>query len=479
MDARLLHVALVVAALGTMGATHSTPNFVVEAPTEELAKKVALKAEQCRDEIALDWLGHTLPRWYKPCQVRVKVGQIGAGGATTFAFDRGHVFGWNMNVQGTEERILDSVIPHEVSHTIFASHFRRPLPRWADEGAATLVEHESERYRQKLMLAQVFKTSQRIPLKRLLAMKEYPSDMQSVLTLYAQGYSLADYLVQNGGKTRYLQFLEDAHHRDWTAAIQSFYGLKGIDDLETRWSGWVMAGSPSLNVGEGEQLADAGSSQTEPEVTVRSQSPEAGASAKPLPVKPTQPANAARASRSKGEASMASLGARGSNGGSLPQGNDLTAPDPRRRNPLTDEVFAASDDARTAPASPAAALGSAGELGPAGADSRRRAEPDDDDRDAEALANQSRRLKGRRRTLNEGWVPVSAAEPRRGADMVAAGNRHLPLTTLSVADHAATHDTGGQHLPTGRSTLRSGYPQSRSGSGSPQLGATSDFPSSP
>src|SRR3990172_4504777 len=113
-------------------------------------------------------------------------------------------------------------------------------------------------------------------------MKEYPRDMQSVLTLYAQGYSLADYLVQNGGKARYLQFLEDAHRRDWNVAIKSFYGLKGVEDLETRWNGWVVAGSPSLGVPEGGQLADAGAPATQdPELTIRSQNPEAPGTPEP------------------------------------------------------------------------------------------------------------------------------------------------------------------------------------------------------
>ena len=77
-------------------------------------------AEFYRRELAIEWLGEALPRWYRPCPISVKVGQIGAGGATTFTFEGGEVFGWRMNVQGSLERILDSVIPHEVRHTIFA-----------------------------------------------------------------------------------------------------------------------------------------------------------------------------------------------------------------------------------------------------------------------------------------------------------------------------------------------------------------------
>jgi hypothetical protein len=278
MDARLVKVLLLVCTTASLGATYRTPNFVVKAPTESIAKQVGIAAEDYRVKLAEEWLGERMNQWYRPCHVTVKVGQLGAGGATTFNFDRGHVFGWRMRIQGTLERILDSVLPHEISHTVFACHFRRPLPRWADEGAATLVEHESERRRQTLMLRQVFKTGHRIGLRRLLSMKEYPKGMQSVLTLYAEGYALAEYLVQQGGKARYLAFLEDAHRHGWDRALQRHYKIKGVDALEQGWEEWVIAGSPQLPRQDGVKLADATQqrgSLSSAVLTIRSQSPDA------------------------------------------------------------------------------------------------------------------------------------------------------------------------------------------------------------
>jgi hypothetical protein len=183
-----------------------------------------------------------------------------------------------MQVQGSVERILDSVVPHEVSHTIFACYFRRPLPRWADEGAATLVEHESERRVQVLRVQQVINTRRRIPLKTLLNIKEYPTDMQDVMTLYAEGYSLAELLVQKGGKTRYLKFINDAHQNGWEKAIQAQYGYRGIDDLEKQWHDWIIAGSPELKLPEGQMLADNSDKAKEPAgkgYVLRAQSPDA------------------------------------------------------------------------------------------------------------------------------------------------------------------------------------------------------------
>ena len=268
---RLTRLLLAIGAVASMGASYPTPNFVVHAPSEEVVMQLGQAAHIARPQLADKWLGEERPRRSSRCPIHVKVGQIGAGGATTFSFDRGEVFGWKMQIQGSLERILDSVLPHEISHTIFACHFRRPLPRWADEGAATLVEHHSERLIQRDRALTVMRTAERIPLRSLMSMKEYPTNMQDVLTLYAEGYSLADYLVQQGGKKRYLEFLQCAHQENWDHAIKRYYGAESIERLEQLWSGWVIAGSPELRLPEGTELAD---TSRRPDIVVRSQTPE-------------------------------------------------------------------------------------------------------------------------------------------------------------------------------------------------------------
>jgi hypothetical protein len=282
MEARFARTLVLVICPALLGAGYRTDNFVVEAPTPEIAKQVGQAAEHYRRELAIDWLGYELPTWSAPCPIRVRVGQIGAGGETKFSFypnlkGSAEVANWDMRIQGSLERILDSVLPHEVSHTIFACHFRRPLPRWADEGAATLAEHESERRRQVLTVNQVVNTRRRIPFKNLLNIKEYPADMQDVMTLYAEGYSLAELLVQEGGRSRYLKFLADAHREGWDKAIQAHYGYRGVDDLEKRWHGWVMAGCPEVELPQGQMLADAVKGRptaAKGELIIRGQSPD-------------------------------------------------------------------------------------------------------------------------------------------------------------------------------------------------------------
>lgn len=223
-----------------------TRNFVAYADSPEVARRVAITAEEYRTRLAKLWLAKELPPWSKRCPIRVRVGTIGAGGATTFRFVNGGVRDWSMRVQGSLERVLDSVIPHEVNHTIFASHFRRPLPRWADEGAATLFEHSSERNRQLNLLKQMQRQGRRYTLRELLGMMEYPKDMRRVLTLYAQGYSLVDFLIQQKGRHAFIRFLEDAGRQSWETAIAKHYDHRGVDVLDKNWDGWFLAGSPQL-----------------------------------------------------------------------------------------------------------------------------------------------------------------------------------------------------------------------------------------
>ena len=260
MEAPILRFSLIALSLFiSTGATFQTRNFIVSAPTADIAEQVGKAAETYRRDLATFWLGEPLPNWNRPCKLKVRPGALGAGGQTTFQFVGKEVVNWNMFVQGSMERILDSVLPHEVNHTIFASHFRRPLPRWADEGAATLFEDRSEQVKQLSLLNQVIQSDREfISLQKLLTMKEYPKGYRPMLILYAEGYALADFLVQQGGRGTYLKFLADGEHMGWTEAIKSNYHHGGVDSLQKNWQGWVMAGMPKLRSPNSEMLAAAG-----------------------------------------------------------------------------------------------------------------------------------------------------------------------------------------------------------------------------
>ena len=263
MEARLIRSALLAATLFiSLGARYPTANFIVETADPGLAAQIGQTAEKYRHELAIAWLGQPIPNWAQPCLMTVQVApHLGAGGATTFVFDRGEVFSWRMTIQGSAQRVLDSVLPHEITHMIFASHFRRPLPRWADEGGATSVEDISEKQKHRTMLVQFLQTGRGIAMNQMFAMSEYPRD---VMPLYAQGYSLSEYLIAQGGRRKFVEFLGDGmRDGQWSEAVQRHYGIADLVALQNEWVGWVAKGFP-LPIGPGRVIASDASAQPIP-----------------------------------------------------------------------------------------------------------------------------------------------------------------------------------------------------------------------
>ncbi len=226
-------------------AGYKTTNFTVSAPTPALAKEIGDTAEMWRKQLAIEWIGQEMPSWSQRCPITAQVApNLGAGGATSFVFDHGEVFDWKMNIQGSRERILDSVLPHEVTHTIFASYFRKPLPRWADEGACTTVEHQSEIAKQERMLIDFLKHGRGIAFSQMFAMTEYPSD---VMPLYSQGHSLSQWLIESRGRKEFLAFVGDGmNDENWPRAVEEHYGFTNLSALQDAWLEWVKSGRPHL-----------------------------------------------------------------------------------------------------------------------------------------------------------------------------------------------------------------------------------------
>ncbi len=183
----------------TMGARFQSPNFTVDAATPELAQKIAKAAEKFRPRIASSSgsasrcptgrvLARSVPSSVQSSEPAAK--QVLSSIVAKSSIGR-------CESKEPKSCVLDSVLPHEVTHTIFGCYFRRPLPRWADEGACTTMKHLSERSKQHHLLYQFLRTNRGIAFSEMFVMEQYPED---ILPLYAQGYSLARFFIQQGGR---------------------------------------------------------------------------------------------------------------------------------------------------------------------------------------------------------------------------------------------------------------------------------------
>jgi RNA polymerase sigma factor (sigma-70 family) len=212
---------------------HRTANFVIDAPSARVARLVGEAAERQRRELAVRWLGKELPAWGEPCPLKVTLGLGKGSGSTSFAFDQGKILSRSMHMEGVLERVLANHLPHEITHAVFADHFRAPVPRWADEGGAVLAEDEEEQRRHdKLTHAILDAPGRAMPLRRLFAVRDYPRD---VLVLYAEGYSVTRFLVERKDHRTFLAFVKQGMRDGWDKAVQAHYDWKSVEDLERDW----------------------------------------------------------------------------------------------------------------------------------------------------------------------------------------------------------------------------------------------------
>jgi hypothetical protein len=224
---------LLAGAFFSVGAGWRTQNFVIDAPTQAMAQQAGQYAEQYRKEKAIQWLGREMPAWNEPCPLKISVTMNGSGGATSFVFDRGAILSQDMHIEGSFERLMNSVLPHEITHTVFAYYYRQPVPRWADEGGSVLSEDDLERSRHDRLVREILNTPGRmIPLRRLFTLTNYPSD---VMVLYAEGYSVTNFLVGASNRPAFLQFIAQGMRGDWDGAVRAHYRFNSIEELEGAW----------------------------------------------------------------------------------------------------------------------------------------------------------------------------------------------------------------------------------------------------
>jgi hypothetical protein len=236
MASRSLTLLLVLGALSSAGAAYQTDNFVVEAESSSVAGQVARAAERQRKQVAVCWLGRELPDWPEPCAIEVHVAPGPVRGVSSFTFADGALTGLSMRLDGPLDRLLQGCLPHELTHVIFAHHFGRPVPRWADEGGAVLSEDDRARRAHERLLPEILRTPGRaFALRQLLRLSDYPEDVGA---LYGQGYSVTHFLVESASRKTFLAFVALGMRGDWDRAVRTHYRYKNVEDLERAWLRW-------------------------------------------------------------------------------------------------------------------------------------------------------------------------------------------------------------------------------------------------
>jgi hypothetical protein len=119
---------------------------------------------------------------------------------------------------------------------LFAHHFGRRLPRWADEGGAIVSESEAQRAKHRKSFAGMLTEGRQFPLRKFFGMEDYPADIPC---FYAQGHSISGYLVAARGHKAFLAFVQTGLDSNWDNAAREQYGYQNVEDMERDWLNYL------------------------------------------------------------------------------------------------------------------------------------------------------------------------------------------------------------------------------------------------
>lgn len=214
------------------------------------AGAVAKQCECLRSELQAKWIGKDLPGdWTPKCDVVVHasgrdyVRAVGQGlertaGSSLVTVKAGRVVSRRLDLRADRGDAL-SAAPHELTHIVLADRFvDRPLPRWADEGMATLADSTSKRGEHRRDLLAAINRRSELRVAELLSMDGYPSGA-TWATFYGQSASLVEFLLERGEPEALVQFVSRAHLGGYDAALREVYGIAGVAALERQWKASV------------------------------------------------------------------------------------------------------------------------------------------------------------------------------------------------------------------------------------------------
>jgi hypothetical protein len=230
--------------------TVRTTNFLVDAPTTELAQQVGRRAEELRREIAVAWLGSELPQSEHVNLILVEIDDQRSSGRTVVSpTNRGHF----LTLTGTVEEVSHSMLAHEIVHTVFAARYGLDMPAWANEGVASRYDN-AQRHEIRAQWLRDFVHMRLWPdLTRLMA---EPIRSQSS---YSAAAAVTEYLLQRRTPRQFLTFVEDGSRRGWDTALASHYGIADQAQLAQQWQQWV---TEQVTGGDRHRLASARSRTT-------------------------------------------------------------------------------------------------------------------------------------------------------------------------------------------------------------------------
>ncbi len=237
---RIAHVifwSLAASSIASGATVRSSANFTVLAPNDRLADMVVVRAETFRSRIGAAWLGEPLPAARTPAAIFIEIDPSRSFARSLLDSGGDRHLVW---LVGTEEAVTKYLLAHEVAHVVLASRFGDRMPVWATEGIASRYDNVRRHARREQVLRGFVEIDSWPHLDQLFE-KPIRQPWQ-----YAAAVSVTEYLVQQGGRQKFIEFISDSQTLGCDLALDRHYGIRSTAQLQEDWQRAVSTSEPPL-----------------------------------------------------------------------------------------------------------------------------------------------------------------------------------------------------------------------------------------
>jgi hypothetical protein len=215
--------------------------------SDAIAVDLSSHAESLRAKLRTQWLGEPVGKdWSPKCQVILHSSRqsyaaaVGRGsdrtvGSSLVKIESGRIINRRIDLIGDHVKYLSAALPHELTHVVLRDRFLvSPIPRWADEGAATLADTSDKQERHRKDLRKALADGTTFSAASLVSTDEFPRNDRWG-TFYGESLSLTKFLVDRDSPARFVGFVEAAASKGYDNALRDTYGIKNVAELDHEW----------------------------------------------------------------------------------------------------------------------------------------------------------------------------------------------------------------------------------------------------
>lgn len=196
----------------------------------------------------------------KPIEIVFIQSEGGNPGGLKASFGANEI-GLKIELKGPFEHMLRIRLPHEILRCFLICKFKTQLPMWVDRGVPTTQDDVVVQIIYDQKCRELLNEGKALRLNVLLSMLEQPEKPNNRNAGYAQGHSLARFLLTRKpltisepdksntldiNKAGLLRFIEKGTAKGWNEASRDVYGYQTVEDLEAAWIAWVRKPSSML-----------------------------------------------------------------------------------------------------------------------------------------------------------------------------------------------------------------------------------------